>query len=80
MEANLVMEGFKFMGLGMATVFAFLVILILMINLVSIIIHKFFPEPQANNATTAASTASAKKDNKKVIAAITAAITHHKQG
>lgn len=78
METNLVIEGFKFMGLGMATVFSFLVILILMMNLMSIIIHRFFPEPQASNLNTTAT--SAKKDNKKITAAISAAISHHRQG
>ena len=75
METNLIVEGFKFMGLGMGTVILFLIILILMMNLMSIIIHKFFPEPQPS-----ATAPSAKQDNKKVIAAITAAITHHRQG
>ncbi|MCF6330264.1 MAG: OadG family protein [Sulfurimonas sp.] len=75
MEENLIIEGFKFMGLGMGTVFLFLAVLILMINLMSVITHKFFPEPKANNTNTA----NAKQDNKKVIAAISAAITHHKQ-
>ena len=80
METNLVIEGFKFMGLGMGTVFSFLIILILMMNLMSVIIHKFFPEPQASNATASNTSASAKQDNKKIIAAITAAISHHRQG
>ena len=75
METNLILEGFKFMGLGMGTVFSFLIIMILAMNLMSIIIHKFFPEPQASN-TPAQST----KDNKKIIAAITTAISHHRQG
>ena len=46
METNLILEGFKFMGLGMATVFTFLVILIFMMNLMSRIISRFFPEPK----------------------------------
>ena len=75
METNLIAEGFKFMGLGMGTVFLFLILLILMMNLMSIVIHKFFPEPQPS-----AGAAVAKQDNKKVIAAITAAIAHHRQG
>ena len=74
METNLIIEGFKFMGLGMGTVFAFLVIMILAMNLMSIVIHKFFPEPQTTPST------GAKKDSKNVIAAITAAITHHREG
>jgi oxaloacetate decarboxylase gamma subunit len=75
METNLILEGFKFMGLGMGTVFLFLIIMIGCMNLMSIIIHKFFPEPEVKAAT-----AGAPKDNKKVIAAITAAIKHHREG
>jgi len=76
METNLVIEGFKFMGLGMATVFSFLAIMILAMNVLSIVIHKFFPEPQAKETSSAKNAA----DNKKVVAAITAAIKHHRQG
>ena len=75
METNLIVEGFKFMGLGMGTVFLFLIVLIFMMNLMSVVIHKFFPEPQ-----TSAEAPVAKQDNKKIIAAITAAIAHHRQG
>jgi oxaloacetate decarboxylase (Na+ extruding) subunit gamma len=74
METNLVLEGFKFMGLGMGTVFLFLIILIMFMNLTATIIHKYFPEPQASAPTNA------KKDNKKIVAAITAAIKHHIEG
>ena len=76
METNLVIEGFKFMGLGMGTVFLFLIVMIFSMNIMSKIIHKFFPEPQADVNAQSAS----QKDNKKIIAAITAAISHHRQG
>ncbi len=76
METNLILEGFKFMGLGMGTVFLFLIIMIACMNIMSIVIHKFFPEPQA----TVGPAVDTKKDNKKIIAAITAAISHHRQG
>ena len=72
-ETNLIMEGFKFMGLGMGTVFLFLIVMIASMNIMSYIVHKFFPEPQ-QSATPSAPP----KDNKKVIAAITAAIKHHR--
>ena len=76
METNLILEGFKFMGLGMGTVFLFLIVLIIFMNIMSVAVHKFFPEPhQSPNAS-----AETKKDNKKIIAAITAAIAHHRQG
>ena len=64
------------MGLGMGTVFSFLIVMIFSMNIMSFIIHKFFPEPEANAAAPEA----APKDNKKVIAAITAAIKHHREG
>jgi len=76
METNLILEGFKFMGLGMGTVILFLIIMIVCMNIMSTVIHKFFPEPQPS----ATPPASAQKDNKKIIAAITAAIAHHRQG
>jgi oxaloacetate decarboxylase gamma subunit len=78
METNLVIEGLKFMTLGMGTVFVFLTIMIVLMNIMSAFIHKFFPEPKANldNATGLEQTST----NKKVIAAITAAIAHHRKG
>jgi len=79
METNLVMEGIKFMFLGMGTVFAFLIIMIMCMNAMSKIIHKFFPEPQSS-ATAQTTTGAQQQDNKKVVAAITAAIAHHRQG
>ncbi|MFT7860228.1 MAG: OadG family protein [Sulfurimonas sp.] len=77
METNLVIEGLKFMMLGMGTVFAFLVILIFCMNAMSSIIHKFFPEPQANAEGTSGTS---QQDNSKIIAAITAAIKYHREG
>ena len=75
MDTNLVIEGFKFMALGMGTVFMFLIIMIFMMNLMSFVIHKFFPEPQVDlDAPTVT-----QKNNSKIIAAITAAISHHRQ-
>jgi len=76
METNLVLEGVKFMFLGMGTVFAFLVIMIACMNIMSSVIHKYFPEPQAGADV---STTGAQKDNKKIVAAITAAIAHHRR-
>ena len=77
METNLIMEGLKFMVLGMGTVFAFLTIMIIVVNIMSYVVNKFFPEPKASDETSSPAN---KTDNKKVVAAITAAITHHRQG
>ena len=76
METNLVIEGFKFMGLGMGTVFLFLIVLIISMNILSVVVHRFFPEPHQNPDAPAVN----KQDNKKVIAAISAAISHHREG
>lgn len=79
MEANLLIEGIKFMVLGMGTVFVFLGIMIVCMNIMSYVIHRYFPEPQL--PITPASTPSLEEDNtKKIVAAITAAIKHHREG
>jgi len=77
METNLILEGIKFMFLGMGTVFVFLVVMIACMNIMSSIINKYFPEPQPSVDTTVTNT---QVDNKKIVAAITAAITHHRKG
>lgn len=75
MEMNSVVEGLKIMLLGMGTVFAFLVVMIVMMNVMSKVIHRFFPEPNdADNSATPV-----QKNNAKKIAAITAAIIHHRE-
>ena len=75
METNLVVEGFKFMLLGMGTVFAFLVLMIFAMNIMSRVIHRFFPEPVASPSAPAQSG----NDKAKVVAAITAAIKFHRE-
>jgi len=80
METNLVIEGFKFMGLGMGTVFIFLIIMIGAMNIMSTVIHRFFPEPELKATPTGDSTGAPKDNNNKVVAAITAAIKHHRKG
>ena len=77
METNLLIEGLKFMGLGMGTVFVFLTIMIICMNIMSYIVHRFFPEPQV---TATPSSSNQQQDNKKIVAAITAAIKHHREG
>ncbi len=78
METNLVIEGLKFMVLGMGTVLIFLVVLIVLMNLQTKIIERFFPEPKGAPDTPNASPGTPQKDTKKIVAAISAAIMHHK--
>ncbi len=78
METNLVIEGLKFMILGMGTVLIFLVVLIALMNLQQKIIERFFPEPKGAPApSTPTAPTGQQKDNKKTVAAISAAIMHH---
>jgi len=77
METNLVLEGVKFMILGMGTVFVFLMVMIVCMNIMSSVINKFFPEPQPSAGTSSTNT---QDDKKKIVAAITAAIAYHRQG
>jgi len=76
MEVNLVFEGVKFMFLGMGTVFLFLIIMIASMNIMSYLIGRFFPEPQAKLDKQ---NVAIQEDNSKKIAAITAAIMHHRR-
>jgi oxaloacetate decarboxylase gamma subunit len=43
-DVNLIGESFKFMVLGMTVVFAFLTLLIIVVNVQAKVIAKFFPE------------------------------------
>ena len=74
METNLVVEGFKFMALGMGTVFLFLITMIVMMNVMSTVIQRFFSEPQVSLEPVE------QVNNNKIVAAITAAIAHHREG
>ncbi len=75
MEVNYIYEGLKIMLLGMGTVFMFLIVMIVMMNIMSTVVHRFFPEP--NDAENTPSPVQG--NNAKKIAAITAAIIHHRQ-
>ena len=75
MEVNYIFEGLKIMMLGMGTVFMFLIIMIASMNIMSKVVHQYFPEPNdVENNPSPVTGSSAKK-----IAAITAAIIHHRQ-
>jgi oxaloacetate decarboxylase gamma subunit len=75
MEIDLVGEGLKFMVLGMAIVFAFLVVLVQVVKLQAKIINKFFPE-KAPEAPVATSNATQEAHH---VAAIVAAVTEFRK-
>ena len=75
MEVNLVEEGLKFMLLGMGTVFVFLIVMIVAMNLQSAFVHKFLPDdPKAPDVVV-----SVIPDKKNKIAAIVAAILRRQE-
>jgi len=78
METNLVLEGFKFMGLGMGAVFLFLAVMIFFIGVMSKTIHKFFPEVKPS-AGSSSKNIQDNNQQQKVVAAITAAIKYHRE-
>lgn len=76
MEVNLVVEGLKFMVLGMVTVFLFLILMVFVLKLQSKILLKFFP-PKVQNTSNQSSTVGA--SNSTLVAVISAAITQFRK-
>ena len=72
-DVNLILESVKFMALGMAVVFTFLTLLIIVVNVQAKIIAKFFPEE------TPKAPAAAQTDEAHHVAAIIAAVTEFRK-
>ncbi|MCF6172889.1 MAG: OadG family protein [Campylobacteraceae bacterium] len=80
MEANLVIEGLKFMVLGMTTVFLFLMLMIFVLNIISKIIGKYFILKKISPAFAKRNTPIPKtNDDNAVVAAIAASIQEFKK-
>ena len=73
-DVNLILESVKFMVLGMAVVFTFLTLLIIVVNVQAKIIAKFFPEE-----TPKAPVAAGQPDEAHHVAAIIAAVTEFRK-
>jgi len=76
MELNLVVEGLKFMVLGMATVFSFLILMVIILKFQAKLVSRYFPQKVVSTPARRTTTlqSSSKKDDKALVAAITAAI------
>lgn len=75
MEINLVSEGFKFLVLGMSTVFVFLILMVVILHFQAKLINRFFPQKTASAPVHKKTTQmSSRRDDKAIVAAITAAI------
>lgn len=78
MEINLVVEGLKFMVLGMVTVFLFLILMVYVLKIQTKIILKYFPQKQASLQAKSPEQ-NQNLQNNTLVAVITAAITQFKQ-
>ncbi len=79
MEVNYIVEGLKFMLLGMGTVFSFLLLLIYILKFQEKIFKRFFPEKEIKTTPKVSAMTEKSDDDSQVIAAITAAITDFKK-
>ena len=75
--SSMMSSGIELMLIGMAIVFAFLALLIVMVNIMTKVIEKFFPEPPIDIITPAS--ASTSHTDAGIIAAITAAVHQYRK-
>ena len=81
MEVNMTIEGFKYMILGMTTVFLFLLLMIAVLKLQTKLLNKFFPpKPVSVPVKSSAPVSKASAEDEETVAAITAAITEFRKG
>lgn len=82
MEVNMTIEGFKYMILGMTTVFLFLLLMIVVLKLQTKLLNKFFPPKPVSAAPvkSSAPVSKASAEDEETVAAITAAITEFRKG
>ncbi len=72
---ELMSSGVELMFVGMGIVFLFLTMLVIVINMMSSLVQRFFPEVQANTVNVPAA---AIGTDKQTIAAITAAVHQYR--
>ncbi len=83
-DLHLIQEATKFTVIGMSTVFVFLMLLIMILQLQASLLKRFFPPashtapPKPLEKGSAEVTEDTRKE-REIVAAITAAITHYKK-
>lgn len=78
-SSDLVMEGVELMFMGLGTVFVFLIMLVGLINLMSFIINRFFPDAAPTVAAPKrAVVANAQPVDSETLAVIGAAVSQHR--
>lgn len=81
-DMNLVVEGLKFMVLGMTTVYLFLLLMVFVLNIISKIVKKYFPPKKLSPVYAkreAPKISNSTQDNDAVVAAIVASIQEFKK-
>ncbi|MFK5881074.1 MAG: OadG family protein [Sulfurospirillum sp.] len=80
-NVNLVVEGLKFMVLGMTTVYLFLLLMVFVLNIISKIVKKYFPPKKLTPAYTKREVRTTQKvsEDDAVVAAIVASIQQFKK-
>ena len=74
-EVNLISEGVKFMILGMGTVFMFLILMIITLQLQAKVIQKFFPQTNIPHKRDESASKKDLDEEKRVVAVITGAVS-----
>lgn len=73
---ELITMGIQLMATGMVIVFAFLALLVIAVNVLTVVVQNFFPTQQPSQKTVSMF---AGEDNSGVVAAITAAVIQYRQ-
>lgn len=79
MQDDLLSEGLTLMALGMGFVFVFLTLLVLTTSLMSWLIRRYFPQPQARAQPRADAETSSPMEDATLMAVIGAAVHRHRQ-
>lgn len=79
MEVNLIVETLKFLVLGMSTVFMFLALMVVVLELQAKIILKYFSSQKESVSADNSTQELLQKDNFSVVAAIAASIRSYKK-
>ena len=80
-NVNLVVEGLKFMVLGMTTVYLFLLLMVFVLSVISKIVKKYFPSKKLSPAymKRESPVVSSQQSDDAVVAAIVASIQQFKK-
>ncbi len=80
MDANLIFEAFKFMVLGMTTVFLFLILMVFVLKVQANIVNRYFlKKSETQSKQISSKKVTNTQDDTSLIVAITAAIAEFKK-